>query len=175
MSVTAPESASAGPWRRGVPGRRVWSPARRLIAGSLPLALVALLAACAEEPLPQRRISHDDCLAEVKLDQLREAIARCDKVVAAFPRDPLPLNERFLLHTLAEDDAAACRDIVQADALARRVPPGRLDGLMRRDLARRLADCRTSPPPATPARRPAAASAGTTSSPPIQKLPDKNR
>ena len=53
----------------------------------------------------------------MKLDQLREAIARCDKVVAAYPRDPLPLNERFLLHTLAEDDKAACRDIVQADAL----------------------------------------------------------
>ncbi|MFM7268387.1 MAG: hypothetical protein ACKOZT_07345, partial [Cyanobium sp.] len=63
----------------------------------------------------------------MKLDRLNEALARCDRVVAAFPQDPLPLNERFLLHTLAEDDKAACRDIAQAVVLARRVPPAKLD------------------------------------------------
>jgi len=120
--------------------------------------IATLLTACAEEPLPQRRISRDDCLNEVKLDELREAIARCDKVVAAYPQDPLPLNERFLLHTLAEDDQAACRDILKAASLARRLPPERLDAMLRSDLKRRLADCQTAPPSAAgaPARPPTA-------------------
>jgi hypothetical protein len=123
-----------------------------------------MLTACAEEPLPQRRISRDDCLSEVKLDQLREAIARCDKVVAAYPQDPLPLNERYLLHTLAEDDRAACRDIVQAAALARRLPPERLDPMLRSDLKRRLADC-----PVAPATAPAAPAAPTAPPPSTQR------
>jgi hypothetical protein len=169
------------------------------------MLVAALLTACAEEPLPQRRISRDDCLSEVKLDQLREAIARCDKVVAAFPKDPLPLNERYLLHTLAEDDRAACRDIVKAAALAQRLPPERLDAMLRADLKRRLTDCQTAPPstpappalpqaaPGAPSSRPqhasgkqelrqgTAAEKGTpaqgsaTASPAVQKLPHQNR
>lgn len=123
--------------------------AGRILRCCVPLLLAGALTACAEEPLPDRRISHDDCLAEVKLDQIKEAIARCDKVVAAFPQDPLPLNERFLLHTLAENDQAACRDIAQAAALAGRMPAAKVDPLLRSDLERRLADCRTAQPAAT--------------------------
>lgn len=88
---------------------------RALAAGVL---LAGLVAGCAEEPLPQRRLSATDCLREVKLDRLAQALKRCDAVVAAFPRDPLPLNERYLLHTLANDEAAACRDMARATALA---------------------------------------------------------
>jgi hypothetical protein len=116
------------------------------------IALVGslLLGACAEEPLPERRLSVDDCLTNVTLDQLDEAIQRCDKVVAAFPGQPQPLNERFLLHWLKGDEKAACRDIRQADTLARRLPPGRLDRQLRRDLELRLASC-SEPPGAKPA------------------------
>jgi len=45
--------------------------------------VTGLLTACAEEPLPQRRISVDDCLSEVRMERLKEALERCDKVVAA--------------------------------------------------------------------------------------------
>ena len=116
-----------------------------------------LLGACAEEPLPQRSLSVDDCLTNVELDQLDEAIQRCDKVVAAFPSQPQPLNERFLLHWLKGDEKAACRDIRQADTLARRLPPGRLDRQLRRDLDLRLASC--SDPRGPKAQGPAAAPA----------------
>lgn len=103
------------------------------------------MGACAEEPLPERRLSVDDCLTNVELDQLDAAIQRCDKVVAAFPGQPQPLNERFLLHWLKGDEKAACRDIRQAEALARRLPPARLDPQLRRDLNLRLASCSESP------------------------------
>jgi len=101
-----------------------------------------LLAGCAEEALPQRSLSVDDCLTNIELDQLDKAIQRCDKVVAAFPGQPQPLNERFLLHWLKGDETSACRDIRQADSLARRLPPARLDRHLRRDLELRLASCR---------------------------------
>jgi hypothetical protein len=116
-----------------------------------------LLGACAEEPLPQRNLSADDCLTNVQLDALDQAITRCDKVVATFPGQPQPLNERFLLHWLKGDEEAACRDIRQADALVRRLPAARLDRLQRRDLDLRLASCtepETAKPPAAPAQQP---------------------
>ena len=113
-----------------------------LLAGALALGL---LAGCAEEPLPQRRLQSDDCLQEVRMDQLPQAIARCDRIVKTFPQDPLPLNERFLLHTLAGDDRAACRDIALASALAARQPPAEVDRLLREDLKLRQASCRDSP------------------------------
>jgi hypothetical protein len=108
----------------------------------LALGALLLVAGCAEEPLPQRRLSVDDCLTNVQLDKLKEALQRCDRVVATFPREPQPLNERFLLHTLNGEEQAACRDIRQAAQLARRIPAARLDRLLRRDLAMRVASCR---------------------------------
>ncbi len=117
--------------------------------------LVALmLGGCAEEPLPQRPIGREDCLRTVKLEQLPEALERCDKVVAAFPKDPGPLNERFLLHTLAGNTTAACRDIALATTLAARIPRGRLDAILRQDLEIRQQSCREDEP-----------GAGTTASP----------
>ena len=182
MSATATEAPLEHP-AAGYP-----SPGRRRWRGGLALVVAALLTGCAEEPLPQRQISHDDCLSEVRMDQLKEAIGRCDKVVAAFPRDPLPLNERFLLHTLAEDDRAACRDILQAAKLAKAMPAARLDAVLRRELELRQADCRdaglgtaanlSGPAPGTklPAT-PGAATAGPAAagSPAVQKLPNQNR
>lgn len=127
------------------------------------LGILLLLSACAEEALPQKSLSVDDCLTNVKLDQLDEAIQRCDRVVAAFPGQPQPLNERFLLHWLKGDETAACRDIRKATALARSLPPARLDRQLRRDLELRLASCNEPAGPQTrpqpPAAAPSAASA----------------
>jgi hypothetical protein len=106
------------------------------------MLLPALLAGCAEEPLPERRLTRQDCLREVRLDRLEKAIDLCDRVVAKFPGDPAPLNDRFLLHSLAGNEAAACRDIARAVELAGKLPPERLDPLLRKDLELRQAGCR---------------------------------
>lgn len=113
----------------------------------LPLTLIAsgALFGCAEEPLPPPKVSREDCLRGVEMNQLKSAIARCDAVVAAFPKDPLPLNERFLLHTLNQDTRSACRDIVRANALAKGLPRGEVDELLRQDLKLRLASCLPRP------------------------------
>lgn len=186
MSATATEAPTEDPVEHPAAGSP--SPERRRCRGALALVLAALLTGCAEEPLPQRQISRDDCLSEVRIDQLKEAIGRCDKVVAAFPRDPLPLNERFLLHILAENDRAACRDILQAAKLAKAMPAARLDAVLRRELELRQADCRdaglgtpanvSGPATGTPLPAPpGAATAGPAAagSPAVQKLPHQNR
>ena len=130
------------------------------------LLLAGLLGGCAEEPLPQRRLSSNDCLNEVRMDRLKQALKRCDAVVAAFPKDPLPLNERYLLHTLAEDDKAACLDIRQAAILMERQSGQALDPMLRHDIQRRLSDCLTSK---------TLPGGMTGSSPTVEKLPHKNR
>jgi hypothetical protein len=129
--VTATESQPPGS-ARGL--------SRRALVAAL--GALCLLAGCAEEPLPQRRLSVDDCLTNVQLDHLNEALERCDRVVASYPKEPQPLNERFLLHWLKGDEAAACRDIHKAAELARRLSPAKLDRLLRRDLELRVASCR---------------------------------
>jgi hypothetical protein len=96
---------------------------------------------CAEEPLPQPKITREDCLRGLDMKDLKAAIARCDAVVAAFPKDPFPLNERFLLHALHQDPKAACRDILRANALARGKGTPVTDALLRQDLQLRLASC----------------------------------
>ena len=126
------------------------------------LALPSLLTGCAEEPLPERRLTRLDCLRDVRIDRLSKAIARCDQVVAAYPEDPAPLNDRFLLHSLAGDNKRACRDIARAVSLAARRPRASRDPLLRSDLANRQASCRddagvtserssVAPAPAAPA------------------------
>jgi len=139
-------------------------PATTALPIVLALAVAGLLTGCAEEPLPQRRISTDDCLSEVRMEKLKEALENCDKVVAAYPNDPLPINERYVLHTLAEDDKAACRDLAKALKLASGIPAGRLDPILRHDLQIRRADCIS-----------AGLGAGMAPSPAVQELPNKNR
>jgi hypothetical protein len=109
-----------------------------LLVGSL----LAALLGCVEEPLPQRRLSSGDCLLDLKLSDLPNARRRCDKVVAAFPGDPAPLNDRFLIHSLLGDNAAACTDIRKAAKLASGLPAAKIDPLLRRDLNQRLSSCR---------------------------------
>ena len=123
MSATATE-----PGRQ----RRPWAPL-------IPLLLLAsgVLAGCVEEPLPQQKLSRGDCLQGLQMKELKAAIARCDAVVKAFPKDPIPLNERFLLHTLNQDTRSACRDIQRASTLARQFPKQGMDEILRQDLDRK--------------------------------------
>jgi hypothetical protein len=111
------------------------------------LGLVACggLVGCAEEPLPKPRISREDCLRGVEMKDLKGAIARCDAVVEAFPKDPFPLNERFLLHTLNQDPVAACRDIHRARALTKAPGAPAADPILLQDLKLRVASCPPSP------------------------------
>ncbi len=111
-----------------------------LLLGALPLLL---LSACGEAPLPQRQLRSDDCLREVQLDQLGPQIERCNQVVARFPRDPAPLNERYLLLSLAGRNREACDDIRRAIQLANAAQPDRVDAQLRLDLQLRGELCRS--------------------------------
>ena len=110
-----------------------------------------LLVGCSEEPLPEAPMRSDDCLRDIKLDQLGEQLKRCDRVVAAFPSNPAPLNDRYLLRSLIGpgQERAACADIHRATAIAQKAKPDSLDPQLRTDLKLRLALCqepaKTSP------------------------------
>jgi len=109
-----------------------------------------LIAGCREEPLPEAPMRSDDCLRDIKLDQLGEQLKRCDRVVAAFPTNPVPLNDRYLLRSLSgpDQERAACADVRRATALARQAKPGSLDPQLRTDLTLRLALCQDAAKPA---------------------------
>jgi len=109
-----------------------------------------LIAGCREEPLPEAPMRSDDCLRDIKLDQLGEQLKRCDRVVAAFPTNPVPLNDRYLLRSLSgpDQERAACADIHRATALARQAKPASLDPQLRTDLTLRLALCQDAAKPA---------------------------
>jgi hypothetical protein len=136
LTVTAIDAMAADPGRCS---------RRRGCLTTLLAALLLVTAGCAEEALPERRLTIDDCLTNVEIDHLEPALQRCNQVVAAFPREPQPLNERFLLHSLRGEEQAACRDIRRAHQLAERIPPRQLDPLLRQQLALRLASCREQP------------------------------
>ena len=102
--------------------------------GWLVCALPLLLCACGEAPLPERELRSDDCLRDVQLEKLPEQIQRCDRVVARFPRNPAPLNERYLLLSLAGQDRKACADIRKAIELVRTASPGSVDPQLRLEL-----------------------------------------
>jgi len=70
----------------------------------------------------------------MQLDRLDKQIRRCDQVVARFPRNPAPLNERSLLLSLAGRDKDACADIRKAITLTRGAKPGTLDQQLQIDL-----------------------------------------
>ena len=113
-------------------------------------ALGFLVAGCSEEPLAEAPMRSDDCLRDIRLDQVGEQLKRCDRVVAAFPTNPAPLNDRYLLRSLTgpDQERAACADIRRATALARQAKPGSLDPQLRTDLTLRLALCQDLSKPA---------------------------
>ena len=108
-----------------------------------------LIAGCREEPLPEAPMRSDDCLRDIRLDQVGEQLKRCDRVVAAFPTNPAPLNDRYLLRSLMgpHQEREACADIRRATALARQAKPGNLDAQLRTDLSLRLALCQDAAKP----------------------------
>ncbi|QVL52998.1 MAG: hypothetical protein KFB97_00645 [Cyanobium sp. M30B3] len=126
MSATAPD-----------PGRRQACARYWLL-----LAVALLGTGCAEAPLPEQGLRRDDCLRELSLANLNERLKSCNAVVAAFPKDPGPLNDRYLLHSLAGDDRAACADLRRAIELAASMPAGALDAQLRSDLTVRAQLCR---------------------------------
>jgi hypothetical protein len=110
-----------------------------------------LVTGCSEEPLPEAPMRSDDCLRDIKLDQLGEQLKRCDRVVAAFPTNPAPLNDRYLVRSLSgpDQERAACADIRRATAMARQAKPGSLDPQLRTDLNLRLSLCQDAAKPTT--------------------------
>ena len=118
-----------------------------------------LLGGCVSAPPDpgQRVLAPGDCLRKIQIEQLGEAIQRCNAVVAALPQDPQPRNDRALLHSLAGDNAAACRDSLAAAALLARQPrQTRRDPLVVDEIAMRRNSClRLTTPRATGAPSPA--------------------
>jgi hypothetical protein len=119
------------------------------------LSSAVVLSGCSEQPLPQQvGVRSDDCLRDVTLDRLQEQIKICDEVVSTFPEDPAPRNERYLLHSLAGNDEAACADLREALRLAERLPADQLDEQLRTELEVRRELC-AERPPTTPEAPPA--------------------
>ena len=126
---------------------------------ALGLAVLLLLGGCVSAPPdPGKRVlAPGDCLRKIEINQLGEAIRRCNAVVAAMPQDPQPRNDRALLHSLAGDNAEACRDSLAAAALLARQPKGsQRDRLMVEEIAMRRRSClRLTTRPAAAAPSPA--------------------
>jgi hypothetical protein len=95
-----------------------------------------------------------DCLKQVELKRLRRALERCNEVVEAHPKAPQPLNERALLHSLAGDTTAACRDSQAAAQRLKALPASpEPDPLLVKEINMREKNCReltTAPATAAP-------------------------
>lgn len=114
---------------------------QRSLLALAPVLLGLGLSACSEADLPQRSLQRDDCLRNMRLEHLQQAIRRCDQVVARFPDDPGPRNERSVLLALAGDDPAACREIEAAQKLAHKAGPRHLDPQLIAELNLRRRSC----------------------------------
>ena len=77
-------------------------------AAAVGLGLLLLMSCSQEKP------KADSCLINVDSNALPQALERCNRVVAAHPKDAKPLNDRFILYTLLQNKAAACKDIRKA-------------------------------------------------------------
>lgn len=122
-----------------------------LLAGGLALLITG---GCAEAPLPGQQLRSDDCLRGFSLERLPDQLKRCDQVVAAFPAQPGPRNDRYLLRSLAGDEAGACQDIQAARRLLQQPSSAPRNNQLAGDLDRRQALCsapRRAPGPTSPA------------------------
>lgn len=80
-------------------------------AAAVGLGLLLLMSCRQEKP------KADSCLSNVDSNALPQALERCNRVVAAHPKDAKPLNDRFILYTLLQNKTAACKDIRKAATL----------------------------------------------------------
>ena len=98
-----------------------------------------------------------DCLRQVEIKRLKRAIERCNGVVEAHPQQPQPRNERALLHSLAGNNQAACRDSHAAERLLKQLPKTPApDPLLVEEIQLRAQSCRTlTKPPEADAPSPA--------------------
>lgn len=127
--------------RHGAPTRLVLA---RPAAQALLIALVGtglVGGGCGEAPLPQRQLRTDDCLRGLQLNRLEAQLQRCNQVVAAFPSQPGPRNDRYLLRSLAGDDVGACNDIATAIPLAAKLPTNPENDQLRSELKLRQSIC----------------------------------
>ena len=127
-------------------------------ARTLALLSMVLLGGCISAPVDPTttQLGVGDCLRQVQIKRLRRALERCDAVVAAYPQQPQPRNERALLFTLKGDNQAACKDSLAAARLLERVPKTPPpDPLMVEEIHIRVASCRgltTAPEGSAPSR-----------------------
>ena len=70
--------------------------------------------------LSEAELTPQACLEELDLDQLDQALKRCNQVVSAHRADPAPLTDRSLLHTLMGQLDLACLDVDKALTLVKR-------------------------------------------------------
>ena len=124
------------------------APARRALTRPAAQALLIALVGtglvgggCSEAPLPQRQLRADDCLRGLQLNRLEAQLKRCNQVVAAFPSQPGPRNDRYLLRSLSGDDVGACSDIATAIPLAARLPTHPENDQLRSELKLRQSIC----------------------------------
>jgi hypothetical protein len=99
------------------------------------LGLMLLMGSCRRQ-LP----AADSCLTTAQANALPQALEYCNSVVRAHPRDPRPLNDRFLLQTLLQNTPAACADIRRAAALLKQ-QPGPVQDDLRDEVQVRLESC----------------------------------
>jgi hypothetical protein len=104
----------------------------------------------------------------VQIDDLEGALQRCNAVVAALPQEAQPRNDRALLHSLAGNNAAACRDSFAAAELLKRQRTTRPDPVLVEDIKLRRSSCLRlanrrplTTPPTTAAPSPATPGAAT--------------
>jgi regulator of sirC expression with transglutaminase-like and TPR domain len=107
----------------------------------LVLVLITGLTGCSSVEPTAPKLRPDDCLKAINLAALPAAIGTCDAVIGAYPKDPTPLKDRALLWSLQGDETKACRDLHQAEVLARRQPPTPSSRSMLADLAVSLRSC----------------------------------
>jgi len=70
--------------------------------------------------IPDAELTPQACLEELDLNNLDQALKRCNQIVAAHESNPAPLTDRSLLHTLMGQLERACLDVDKALILVKR-------------------------------------------------------